>query len=178
MITSAPAYPAAERHSCSFGIKFIKAVMASDAIVLHGVEVVTFAAWIASLEDRLKYQKPPMLWRADIEAKFGFHRNEATSRLLKNVVDSGLVYRVPLPVGSREQMTFWTTVPEWLKPYFQPQSGSENGTSGRSTGSGSGTSGGTRNGTRNGTLSTTCLPIDLRRENRPELRPFRRDGAS
>lgn len=177
MITHVATYPSTERQNRGFSIRYIKALMDSDAIVIHGAEVVAFATWIVSIEDRLRYQKPPTLWRADIAAKFGFRRNEATARLLKDVAGSGLVHRVPLPSGSRQEMTFWATVPDWLTPNFQPLSGSETGTGGKASGSKIGTGRGTGRGTASGTVPITYRPVDPLVENRPELRPFRRDGV-
>jgi hypothetical protein len=155
-------YPA-DRKKSGFAIRYVKAVMASDAIVLHGSDVIAFAVWIVSLEDKLHYSKPVSLWRADIQAKFNMHRNEAHSKLLKAAKDSGLVHQVERARGSREEMQFWVTVPDWLIPFFgiatgseigtsRPATGSENGTSQVATGSENGTRSGTSGGTSGGTL--------------------------
>lgn len=144
-------YPT-DRKKSHFAIRYVKALFASDAISLHGADVVAFACWIVSQEDKLHYSKPIALWRADVKSKFNIHRNEAHSKLIKAAEDSGLVHQVARPKGSRDEMKFWATVPEWLLPYFRNSTGSENGTSQPSTGSENGTRNGTSGGTSGGTL--------------------------
>lgn len=157
-------YPT-DRKKSQFAIRYVKALFASDAISLHGADVVAFACWIVSLEDKLHYSKPIALWRADVKSKFNIHRNESHSKLIKAAEESGLVHQVDRPKGSRDEMKFWATVPDWLLPYFRNSTGSENGTSQPSTGSENGTSErttGSENGTRNGTSGGTSggtLPI-------------------
>ena len=140
-------YPT-DRKSCGYSIRFIKALLSSDAIRDYGPEAVLLAVFIASREDRLHYAKPPKFWRSELMDKFGKGSPKDFLRIRNEAITAGLLYHLE---GTRKNPgLYWTLVPDWLRSRFEafPK---RNGT--KSTRS--------QNGTELGTeLGTLSIPIN------------------
>ena len=140
-------YPT-DRKSCGYSIRYIKALLSSDAIRDYGPEAVLLAVFIASREDRLHYAKPPKFWRSELMDKFGKGSPKDFLRIRKEAITAGLLYHLE---GTRKNPgLYWTLVPDWLHSRFEafPK---RNGT--KTTRS--------QNGTELGTeLGTLSIPIN------------------
>ena len=109
-------YPT-DRKSCGYSIRYIRALLESDAIRDYGTEAVLLAVFIASREDRLHYSKPPKFWRAELMDKFGKGSPKDFLRIRNEAVEAGLLFHKE---GTRKQPgLYWTLVPDWLLPRFE-----------------------------------------------------------
>lgn len=135
-----------DRAGDGFAIRFIKALLASDAIRNYGTEVVMLVIFIVSREDRLHYKQAPRFWRAEIMDRFGWKSPKQFRRVIETATLSGLLHYTP---GNRTcPGLYWVTVADWLpadpfrkrngKSLFRSEYGTRNGT---------------ESGTESGTLS-------------------------
>ncbi len=109
-------YPT-DRQSCGYSIRFIKALLSSDAIRDHGTEAVLLAVFIASREDRLHYAKPPKFWRAELMDKLGKGSPKDFLRIRNRATEAGLLFHQE--ATRTTPGLYWTLVPEWLLPRFE-----------------------------------------------------------
>jgi len=148
-------YPT-DRKSSGYAIRFIKALLNSDAIREFGTEAVLLAIFIASREDKLHYRRAPMFWRAELMDRFGNGSPKGFLRIRNAAIEAGLLHYTE--ATRTKPGKYWTLVPDWLLPQFEAFRKRNGSTSTRSE---NGTASGTANGTANGTHSipSTHNPI-------------------
>ena len=139
-------YPT-DRVSCGYSIRFIKALLESDAIRDHGPEAVLLSVFIASREDRLHYAKPPKFWRAELMDKLGKGSPKDFLRIRNRAIEAGLLFHQE--ATRTTPGLYWTLVPEWLLPRFEAFRKGNGKQPNRSEK-------GTAKGTAKGTLSIPC----------------------
>lgn len=146
-------YPSEERQRSGFAIRFIKALMRSNAASEVGIEAVHLCTLVAATEDRLHYKKAPAFWRSELLHRLGKGSPKALLRIRQSAIDAGLLHHEP---GTRtEPSRYWVRVPEWLQPHFDAFRKRNGKDATRSEN-------GTESGTENGTLSITHIPITER----------------
>jgi hypothetical protein len=149
-------YPREERQRTGYAIRYIKALMSSDAIREHGSDAVMLCIFIASREDRLHYSKAPSFWRAELMERIGKKSPKDFLRVRNVAIDAGLLFHKP---GTKKTPGFyWTLVPKWLMPSFEAFL---KGNGIKRKRSQNGTESGTESGTEKGTHSITRYPLPV-----------------
>ena len=153
-----------DRKNCGYAIRFIKALLNSDAIREHGEDAILLTIFVASREDRLHYAKAPMFWREELMDRFGKGSVNAFLRMRKSAIQAGLICHIE---GTRVKPgMYWTLIPDWLRPQFEAFRKRNGSTSKRSAS-------GAPNGAPNGALSipSTQDPVQEKRKRfvRPSL---------
>jgi hypothetical protein len=153
-----PSYPAAERQKSGYAIRYIKALLSSDAIREYGSEAILLAIFIASREDRLHYSKAPQFWRSELMDRFGNGSPKGFLRIRNAAIEAGLIHHIEATRTTPGK--YWTLVPDWLQPSFEAFRKRNGSKSKRSE---NGTASGTANGTANGTHSipSTQYPVQV-----------------
>ncbi|WP_372718881.1 hypothetical protein [Novipirellula sp.] len=169
--TTLPQYPSADRKNIGYAIRYIKALMASDAIRDIGMEAVLLCVFVASCEDKLHYAKPPKYWRKEMMNQFGKGSPKDLNRIRKAAEDAGLLHHVP---GTRTKMgVYWTLVPEWLPMGNEPfpkGNGTKPNRSQKGTDQAANRSQkGTERGTERGTLSIPSTHTPKKKKTEPSF---------
>ncbi len=152
-------YPT-DRQSCGYSIRYIKALLESDAIRDHGPEAVLLSVFIASREDRLHYAKPPKFWRAELMDKLGKGSPKDFLRIRNRATEAGLLFHQE--ATRTTPGLYWTLVPEWLLPRFEAfRKGNGKQPNRSEKGTAKGTANGTAKGTAKGTLSIPITQVPI-----------------
>jgi hypothetical protein len=109
-------YPTDRKRSGYFA-RFSKALFASDAIRDYGSDVVLLTIFIASREDKLHYSRAPQFWRSELMDRFNKTSPNWFVRVRTVAIDIGLLHYSE--ATRTKPGTYWTLVPEWLKPTFE-----------------------------------------------------------
>ena len=130
-----------DRKSCGHGIRFIKALVISNAATKCGRGAVQLAIAIAATEDRFHYSKPPAFWRKQLLEVLGMTNPSQLMEARQEAIKAGLLHYQRGRKG--KPGLYWTVVPDWLKPHYLKPSGgktfgSESGSESEKCGSKSG----------------------------------------
>jgi hypothetical protein len=167
-------YPGQSRQKVGYSIRFIKSLLASDAVREIGADAVLLAIFIASREDKLHYKKAPAFWRGELMDRFGIKSPKDFIRIRDRAVDAGLLHHEK---GTRfTPGLYWSLVPKWMENRMRAVPKTErkeqpepfpkrNGKS--SSRSQNGTEVGTDEGTEVGTLSIPYTHIPIERGDLP-----------
>ncbi len=108
-------YPSQERKRSGYFARFAKAIFRSGAVLHHGSDAVMLALLVASREDRLHYNKPPLIWRGELMEQLGIGSPKRILAARQSAVKAGLLQYVE---GSRSKPpSYWTLTPNWLVPF-------------------------------------------------------------
>jgi hypothetical protein len=110
-------YPT-DRKKTGYAIRFIKALLNSDALRDYGSDVVMLAILIASTEDKLHYSKAPRFWRNELMNRFGKSSPNWFVRVRDSAINAGLIHHTP--ATRTHSGEYWTLVPDWLSHEFEP----------------------------------------------------------
>jgi len=144
-----------------------KSLLRSGTVREIGADAALLVLLVASYEDRLRYEKAPSFWRAELMDRLGIRSPKDLVRIRNKAVAAGLLHHTQ---GTRTTPGFyWTLVPDWMESKIRPvpktelvdANRSQNGTDGASNRSRAGTG----KGTGKGTLS---IPITYNPSNMPE----------
>lgn len=142
MVTNEPikaTYPD-DRKAIGHAIRFIKALVISNAATSWGRGAVQLAVIVAATEDRLHYSKPPAFWRSQLLKSLGMTNPSQLVEARQEAIEAGLLH---YQRGRKARPgIYWTLVPEWLQPHYAKPTcgkyGSESGSESEKCGSKSG----------------------------------------
>ncbi|HBJ34277.1 MAG TPA: hypothetical protein DDZ51_05830 [Planctomycetaceae bacterium] len=110
-------YPSAERKRSGYFARYAKSLFRCGAVMQIGKDPVMLALLVASREDRLHYNKPPMIWRAELMEQLGIGSPKGIIAARQAAIDAGLIFYAE---GTRTQPPkYWSLVPDWLDPYMR-----------------------------------------------------------
>lgn len=77
----------------------------------------TLTLYVASVEDRLHYNRPPRFWRSQLMDSISFASPKAIIAARTKAIESGLLHYTE---GSRTtESRYWTMIPEWLESHMR-----------------------------------------------------------
>ncbi len=151
-----------------FALHFCKALFESDAIKICGRDAVLFAAFIATIEDKLYYKIAPRFWRNELMRRISYRSPKDFLRVKNRTIDAGLIRYIK---GSRAKTpSYWVLVPDWLEPFLRSQIGTQNAVDVPETErnkSAKRSQKGTESGTQSGTHSTPNPKPQIQPRNKP-----------
>jgi len=133
-----------DRKSCGHAIRFIKALVITNAATKWGRGAVQLAT-----EDRFHYSKPPAFWRKQLLEVLGMTNPSQLTEARQEAIKAGLLYYQRGRKG--KPGLYWTLVPTWLDPHYLKPSGGK--TFGSESGSES-TKCGSKSGSENDTFGS------------------------